>query len=216
MAGVLFEDIFNVKDIDPGGKQFDRVSRLHCESESFKMDLILDVNTWLYPMELGDKFRLVLAVTLREDGYIDTGDWNPMETEGSRADSFEYVMHGAIYRIEGEDSSKEPSKTKLAAYVSFGGLLMRLQGDPNNLHGFEVDQSLYLLMKKLAFWVPGTKITVPSFKFNFTSIFIAVQIVLSGCVNKIMYEIGACIKLIKLGEFEVQYREGDNCLRLQV
>ncbi|KAG8273746.1 DNA-directed RNA polymerases I, II, and III subunit RPABC3 [Homalodisca vitripennis] len=29
------------------------MSRLHCESESFKMDLILDVNTWLYPMELG-------------------------------------------------------------------------------------------------------------------------------------------------------------------
>jgi hypothetical protein len=29
------------------------VSRLHCESESFKMDMILDVNTWVYPMELG-------------------------------------------------------------------------------------------------------------------------------------------------------------------
>ena len=41
MAGVLFEDIFDVKDIDPEGKRFDRVSRLHCESESFKMDLIL-------------------------------------------------------------------------------------------------------------------------------------------------------------------------------
>jgi DNA-directed RNA polymerase I, II, and III subunit RPABC3 len=24
MAGVLFEDIFNVKDIDPDGKKFDR------------------------------------------------------------------------------------------------------------------------------------------------------------------------------------------------
>lgn len=59
MAGVLFEDIFNVKDMDPEGKKFDRVSRLHCESESFKMDLILDINSWLYPMELGDKFRLV-------------------------------------------------------------------------------------------------------------------------------------------------------------
>lgn len=68
MAGVLFEDIFNVKDMDPEGKKFDRVSRLHCESESFKMDLILDINSWLYPMELGDKFRLVLATTLREDG----------------------------------------------------------------------------------------------------------------------------------------------------
>ncbi|ODN00372.1 DNA-directed RNA polymerases I, II, and III subunit RPABC3 [Orchesella cincta] len=38
-----------------------------------------------------------------------------------------------------------------SAYVSFGGLLMRLQGDANNLHGFEVDRHIYLLMKKLAF-----------------------------------------------------------------
>ena len=75
-------------------------SRLHCESESFKMDLILDINSWVYPMELGDKFRLVLATTLREDGFPDSGDWNPIDTGPSRADSFEYVMHGRIYRIE--------------------------------------------------------------------------------------------------------------------
>ena len=61
MTGVLFEDIFDVKDINNDGKCFDRVSRLHCESESFKMDLLLDINTWLYPMDLNDKFRLVLA-----------------------------------------------------------------------------------------------------------------------------------------------------------
>lgn len=99
MAGVLFEDIFNVKDMDPEGKKFDRVSRLHCESESFKMDLILDINSWIYPMELGDKFRLVLATTLRENGYPDGGEWNPLETEGNRADSFEYVMYGKVYRL---------------------------------------------------------------------------------------------------------------------
>nr|CAD7569892.1 unnamed protein product [Timema californicum] len=98
----------------------------------------------------GDKFRLVLATTLREDGYPDSGEWNPMDTEGSRADSFEYVMYGKIYRIEGDESALEPS-SRLAAYVSYGGLLMRLQGDANNLHGFEVDQHMYLLMKKLAF-----------------------------------------------------------------
>jgi DNA-directed RNA polymerase I, II, and III subunit RPABC3 len=73
MAGVLFEDIFDVKDIDPEGQKFDRVSRLHCESESFKMDMILDINSWVYPMELGDKFRLVLATTLKEDGFPDAG-----------------------------------------------------------------------------------------------------------------------------------------------
>ncbi|EAT48304.1 AAEL000677-PA [Aedes aegypti] len=150
MSGILFEDIFNVKDMDPEGKKFDRASRLHCESESFKMDLILDINSWLYPMELGDKFRLVLATTLHEDGTPASMEYNAAEIEGSRADSFEYVMFGKVYRIEGDDAQLE-SANRLSAYVSFGGLLMRLQGDANNLHGFEIDQHMYLLMKKLAF-----------------------------------------------------------------
>ena len=51
------------------------VSRLFCESESFKMDLILDVNTQLYPVSLGDKFRLQLTTSLREDGVPDDGDY---------------------------------------------------------------------------------------------------------------------------------------------
>lgn len=58
----------------------------------------------------GDKFRLVLATTLREDGYPDGGEWNATEQEGgSRADSFEYVMSGKVYRIEGDEASNEPS-----------------------------------------------------------------------------------------------------------
>jgi len=150
MTGVLFEDIFDVKDIDPEGQKFLRVSRLHCESESFKMDLILDINVWIYPVDLGDKFRLVLASSLREDGFADQGDWSPLDSGPSRADSFEYVCHGKIYRIEGDDAHIEGAG-RLSAYVSFGGLLMRLQGDANNLHGFEMDQNVYLLMKKLAF-----------------------------------------------------------------
>ena len=56
------------------------VSRLFCESESFKMDLILDVNTQLYPVSLGDKFRLQLTTSLREDGVPDDGDYLAMGT----------------------------------------------------------------------------------------------------------------------------------------
>jgi DNA-directed RNA polymerases I, II, and III subunit RPABC3 len=59
-------------------------------------------------------------------------------------------MYGKVYRIEGDDAFSDAS-SRLSAYVSFGGLLMRLQGDANNLHGFEVDQTMFLLMKKLAF-----------------------------------------------------------------
>ncbi|KAJ8947288.1 hypothetical protein NQ318_014185 [Aromia moschata] len=63
----------------------------------------------MYPTS--DKFRLVLATTLREDGFPDSGDWNPqgLESEGSRADSFEYVMSGKVYRIEGDEAAMEPS-----------------------------------------------------------------------------------------------------------
>ncbi len=84
------------------------------------------------------------------DPLIYIGEWNPLDQGSSRADSFEYVMHGKIYRIEGDEVDKDGSG-RLAAYVSYGGLLMRLQGDANNLHGFEVDHHVYLLMKKLAF-----------------------------------------------------------------
>jgi len=79
------------------------VSRLHCESESFKMDLILDVNTQIYPVDYGEKFRLVLANTLREDGTPDDGEYNPSDNSPSRADQFEYVMYGKVYRIEGDE-----------------------------------------------------------------------------------------------------------------
>ena len=57
-----------------------------------------------------DKFRLVLATTLREDGCADAGEWAPQDVGiPSRADSFEYVMYGKVYRIEGDEGSSEPS-----------------------------------------------------------------------------------------------------------
>lgn len=74
---LLFDDMFLVKDIDPDGKKFDRVSRLHCNSENFKTEVILDVNTQLYPMYINEKFRLALAFTLRDDGLADEGEYDP-------------------------------------------------------------------------------------------------------------------------------------------
>lgn len=49
------------------------VSRLHCESESFKMDLILDINSWLYPMELGEwimRVRVALNFLYDVTGHV--------------------------------------------------------------------------------------------------------------------------------------------------
>ena len=46
---------------------------------------------------------------IHDQFVIFIGDWNPIENAGSRADSFEYVMHGKIYRIEGEDNVTDTS-----------------------------------------------------------------------------------------------------------
>ena len=48
------------------------------------MDLILDVNTQLYPVSLGDKFRLQLTTSLREDGVPDDGDYLTMGEESRK------------------------------------------------------------------------------------------------------------------------------------
>lgn len=79
------------------------------------------------------------------------------------ADRFEYVMHGKIYKAEnmtstvGSDgpssgtttsSSVSPSY-KVAIFVSFGGLLMRLMGDPRHWRDLKLGDSIYILIRKI-------------------------------------------------------------------
>ncbi|KAK1319050.1 hypothetical protein QJS10_CPB04g01781 [Acorus calamus] len=143
MVELLFEDIFSLTRMDPDGKRFDKVSRIEAKSEQFEMYMQLDVNTEIYPLHVGDKFTMVLAPTLNLDGTPDTGYF----TQGGRktlADKFEYVMHGKLYKI-----AEESNTGLVEVYVSFGGLLMMLRGDPSNAANFELDQKLFLLMRKV-------------------------------------------------------------------
>ncbi|KAJ8460350.1 hypothetical protein OPV22_033276 [Ensete ventricosum] len=132
--------------LDPDGKKFDKVSRIEARSEQFDMYMQLDVNTEIYPLHVGDKFTMVLTPTLSLDGTPDSGYF----TQGGRkslADKFEYVMHGKLYKIS-EEASGGPN-VKVELYASFGGLLMMLKGDPSNAAQFELDQRLFLLMRKV-------------------------------------------------------------------
>ena len=60
---------------------------------------------------LGDKFRLKICTTLREDGKPDTGEFSQHDNAPSRADQFEYVMYGQVYRIEGDESAADTAST---------------------------------------------------------------------------------------------------------
>jgi DNA-directed RNA polymerases I, II, and III subunit RPABC3 len=57
----IFSNIFEIQEIDPHGKKFDRVSRISASSDSVDMELTLDVNTEIYPLQATERITLVLA-----------------------------------------------------------------------------------------------------------------------------------------------------------
>ncbi|KAJ1423330.1 RNA polymerase, Rpb8 [Sesbania bispinosa] len=127
MVEVLFDDIFRVEKLNPDDKKlFEK-----------------DINSELYPLKVGQKFALLLVPTLNPDGTPDTGYYGQGNRQ-SLADNFEYVMYGKLYRIS-EDSGRE----KAEITISFGGLLMLLKGDHSHCNKFELDQRLFLLMRKV-------------------------------------------------------------------
>ena len=147
-SALLFEDIFSITGLDPDGKKFDKVSRIVAHSEQFDMDVLLDVNIDIYPLSKKEKFTLALASTLSLDGAPDDGTFDQSRRK-SLADKYEYVMYGKVYKYSDTESSGSP---KVEVYVSFGGLLMCLKGDPNNLSSLQLDQRVYLLMRKVG-WI---------------------------------------------------------------
>lgn len=139
----LFEDIFEVTDLNPDGKKFGAVNRLAATGTTFECDLLLDTNCQVYNIKQGEKITLVLASTLHLDGSpADHFSFTPHATEPTLADNYEYVMHGRIFDIH----YKKDSIVVIAA--SFGGLLMRLTGDQRHLANILPDMRLYLLIKK--------------------------------------------------------------------
>lgn len=66
----IFEDVFEVIEIDKEEKRFDRVSRLEGRGEDHEnIELSLDYHCEIYELEIGNKFELVLrnSLTLTDD-----------------------------------------------------------------------------------------------------------------------------------------------------
>lgn len=75
----MFTDTFVLTEVDmvPDGKdssrrvkdkKFDKVSRIEAHSASYTTEVVLDVNTEIYPMGPGDTFELMIASSLAEEG----------------------------------------------------------------------------------------------------------------------------------------------------
>jgi DNA-directed RNA polymerase I, II, and III subunit RPABC3 len=57
-------------------------------------------------------------------------------------------MHGRVYRY-GDAVGGGAGHARADVYVSFGGLLMQLSGDPKRLEALDLDAAVYLLARKV-------------------------------------------------------------------
>ncbi|KAL8284282.1 hypothetical protein RQP46_005031 [Phenoliferia psychrophenolica] len=141
-SSLLFNDQFLVKSVDRDGKKFDRVSRIIGRSSNHEMDLTLDINTELLPIEANSNFSFALASSLLPDGEKEgEGGWRA-GIDGGLADDWEYVMYGKVYKFD------EDTADRVTAYASFGGLLMALSGSYRHISGVTVGEYVYLLIRR--------------------------------------------------------------------
>ncbi|KAH0599713.1 hypothetical protein MHUMG1_02503 [Metarhizium humberi] len=170
----LFEESFTVTEYDQS--KYDRVARISCTSADSQTVMVLDINIELFPCARSDSLHVVLSTTLSPDGSKeDDKGWRDVGKGGDApatlADLYDYVCYGKIYKFEETydgntmyvlgslfGASSEPplvldnssliiGRTISNAYVSFGGLLMSLQGPVKKLTPLRVD-NVYLLIKK--------------------------------------------------------------------
>ncbi|CDO53032.1 similar to Saccharomyces cerevisiae YOR224C RPB8 RNA polymerase subunit ABC14.55, common to RNA polymerases I, II, and III [Geotrichum candidum] len=143
MASTLFDDIFHTESVETD--RYDRVARLTASSVSDKdVRLTLDINSELFPVTKGSSISLAVAQTLSLDGEVKppSSGWREAKPgERTLADDYDYVMYGTVYKFE------ESSGDKISVYISFGGLLMSLEGGYRKLSNLK-QENVYLLLRR--------------------------------------------------------------------
>ncbi|OBZ78971.1 DNA-directed RNA polymerases I, II, and III subunit RPABC3 [Grifola frondosa] len=163
-SNIVFDDIFTINAIDKEGKNSTEVclstsvldsfvSRLYAHSKNYDMDLTLDYNIELFPLQKDQSFALALASSLArgpqaaggttEEEEKDRDVWRP-DGKGRRGleEDYDYVMYGKVYRFDGGAAEI------VTAYASFGGLLMSLTGSFRHMTSVVLGDPVYILLRK--------------------------------------------------------------------
>ncbi|KAK9480153.1 hypothetical protein V1514DRAFT_303345 [Lipomyces japonicus] len=142
MAAPLFDDLFTITTLD--NKRYDRVSRITATSNtSSDIHLTLDLNTELFPVAIGEVLSVAIAKKLSLDNSSNTtyGWREPDPGQRGLADDYDYVMYGTVYKFE------EGKNDNISVYVSFGGLLLCLEGGYKKLASLK-QENVYLLVRR--------------------------------------------------------------------
>ncbi|KAK9467150.1 hypothetical protein V1512DRAFT_149986 [Lipomyces arxii] len=144
MSALLFDELFTITTLDD--KRYDRVSRITATSNTSQdIHLTVDLNTELFPVSLGEVLSVAIAksLSLQSDALAaSSSGWRePKPGERGLADDYDYVMYGTVYKFE------EGKNDNIAVYVSFGGLLLCLEGGYKKLASLK-QENVYLLIRR--------------------------------------------------------------------
>ena len=147
MSSTLFNKTFTCTEVDPEGKQFEDVSRIKAVTPENDYKLVLDYNCAIYDIKQGTSFILCISQQLSsesdESGKNDE-HWHPSMLENSSiAFTYEYIMHGKVYEY-----IEKPDQYQATVYISYGGLLMSLEGDRNTISEIQKGREVYLLIRR--------------------------------------------------------------------
>ncbi|KAK8801930.1 hypothetical protein WA158_006325 [Blastocystis sp. Blastoise] len=139
----LFSEVFKITKVNPDGKAFEKVTRFAAETIQYDISILIDINTDVYPLRENDTFTLVLTNTINKDGSPDSGTYVDVSQKETLLDQYEYCMYGKVFKYEYKGNNK------VLIYISFGGLLMSIEGDQRYLVNIKYGDRLYLLMRKM-------------------------------------------------------------------
>ena len=123
---------------------------------------MLDINSEIYPLEVGSSYAIVLAKSIEENGKAKANEFDyeyTLNKKNTLMDKYEYVMRGRVFQFSSDkkrngDNSEQDS---LCISISFGGLLLDISnlkrdvgsGKPKAFEDIEIDEELFFLMKKI-------------------------------------------------------------------
>lgn len=92
---VLFEDRFIVRGID--NSKYERVTRITAKSTGFDAEIVLDVNSDLFPVRENTTLHILLTNNLSTG---DSGNIEEINDFGSLVGNYEYAMYGKIIKFQ--------------------------------------------------------------------------------------------------------------------
>ncbi|ORY85725.1 RNA polymerase II [Protomyces lactucae-debilis] len=120
---ILLDELLTIIDVD--SSKYERVARITGQSSGDDLNITLDINSELYPINKDETISLQISSTLTDE----------------LRDQADYIMFGKIYRFD------EAKGGKTSVLVSFGGLLMRAEGNDRKLSRLS-QGDVYLLLRK--------------------------------------------------------------------